>query len=503
MATNNILKKMHAGISGRIRTQLNMAGRVAGKRKRGLIVASAVVMVTGTMLTLTSCVGGVMGGKAFNDMPVANQEDSQTFQVTKGNISREISVTGSVDSKNYTTFNLRVSGEVLKAIEAGGAFKEGELLVQIDDSEKQDSLFEIEKNLEISKSSLRLARLSYQSALDSNHIAIQQAQINEQKAAESTENTLKSLQISMESADASVESAERALEEAKQLLEMVEDESTTTEMQLAQYESSVESAEEKVESSELSEKSTQLQQESSYENSLINQSSTYWSNLSSLQSAEKAITQAAENLKQTQIKLELAEKEYENAKEDLGEYKIYAPYDGMVVSTDFTAGGEINEGGSVSIISNDFIIKAMVSESDIVKISIGQESNVTLDAYPDIVLTGNVKKILPIGSEEGNIVYYETTISFKNEADVEILYGMSANIYIIDVMAENVLYVPFQAVYEEEGKSYVDVIIPGKGEEDEEALNVRKTGITTGTSNYYYIEVISGLDEGDTIITSR
>jgi len=503
MAIDDKLKEMHTVISGEIVSQLNMADRTERKRKKIIIIAGVFVTSLSVILILTSCMGGAMGGRAFNNTSDSTQEEPQTIQVARGDISREISVTGSVDSRNYTTFKLQISGEVLAALEAGDSFKKGELIVQVDDSEKQDSLFEIEKNLEMSESSLKIAKLNYQSALDSNHIAIQQAQINEQKAAESTENAIKSLQISMESADASVESAERALEEAEELLEMVKNDPTATDMQLAQYESNVESAEEKVESAELSEESTKFQSESSYESSLLSQSSIYWSNLSSLQSAQKAMTQAAENLKQTEIQLELANREYENAKEDLGEYTVYAPYDGVVVSTDFTTGGEINEGGSISIISNDFIIKAMVSESDVVKISVGQESNVTLDAYPDITLTGNVEKIMPIGSEDGNIVYYETTISFKNEADVEILYGMSANIYIIDVMKEDVLYVPLQSVYEEEGKSYVDVIAPGKGEEDEGARNVRKTEITTGTNNYYYIEVISGLNEGDIIATSR
>jgi len=82
---------------------------------------------------------------------------------------------------------------MLEAVKAGYIFKEGELLVRVDDSEKQDSLFEIEKNIELAESSLRLARLNYQSALDSNHIAIQQARLNEQKALESTEDAIKSL----------------------------------------------------------------------------------------------------------------------------------------------------------------------------------------------------------------------------------------------------------------------------------------------------------------------
>lgn len=474
------------------------------KRRKITIVIAPAVVVFIILFILTSCTGGMPGmGGAFNNSSDEIQNGIETYEVKKGNISQEISVIGSVDSENYTTYNLQVSGEILAAIETGDTFREGDLLVEIDDKEKQDSLFEIEKNIEISESSLRLARLSYQSALDSNHIAIQQAGINEQKAAESTENAMESLKISMESANASIDSSERALEEAEELLEIAENDPTSTNAELAQAESSVESEEEKLDSAELSKRSTELQSESSYEQSLTSQSSTYWSNLSSLQSAEAAIKQAAESLKQTDIKLELAKIEYENAKEDLGEYTVYAPYNGIVVSSDFTSGGESSEGGSLSIISNKFIVDCMISESDITKISIGQSADIDFDAYPDNKFSGEVEKIIPIATEDSGIVYYEALISFNNTENIEILYGFSSNISIIDLKAENVLYVPLQAVYKEEGKSYVDVLISGPGNEDEAGQSIQKTEITTGVNDYYNIEVTSGLNEGDVIATSR
>jgi hypothetical protein len=69
--------------------------------------------------------------------------------------------------------------------------------------------------------------------------------------------------------------------------------------------------------------------------------------------------------------------------------------------------------------------------------------------------------------------------------------------------AENVLYVPIQAVYTENGKSYVDVLVSGQVNAENIAQSVKKTEITTGINDYQYIEVTSGLNEGDVIITSR
>jgi len=94
-------------------------------------------------------------------------------------------------------------------------------------------------------------------------------------------------------------------------------------------------------------------------------------------------------------------------------------------------------------------------------------------------------------------------VSFNNTEDVDVLYGFSANISIMDLKAENVLYVPIRAVYKEEGKSYVDVLVSEPGSEGKTGQNIQKTEITTGVNDYYNIEVTSGLSEGDIIITSR
>ncbi len=507
------------------------------KRRKIFVILSSVMTLFIILFVFTSCMGP-MGG-AFANSSDETQDGMETYEVVKGNISQEISVTGSIDSKNYTTYNMQVSGEVLSALERGDAFKRGDLLVEIDDKEKQYALFEIEKDIEISESSLRLAKLSYQSALDSNHIAVQLAEINTEKAEKSTasayeslENAANSARLAYESAEAALEStnnlvnwnitrAKSALDEAERILDEAKADPATTDEEIAQYEYNVKTAEENYEitkaqqntsayNAEISIETTKNQNntsvdsaQSSFDQSLLNQSSTYWSNLSSLESAEASIKQTSESLKQTEIKLELAKAEYENAKEDLEDYTIYAPYNGIVVSTDFAVGGEANGSGSLSIINSDFIVDCMISESDIVKISIGQAAEIDLDAYPDIKFSGKVEKIIPIYTEDNGIIYYEVLVSFNNTEDVDILYGFSANISITDLKAENVLYVPIKAVYKEEGKSYVDVLVSETGAKGEAGQAIQKTEITTGVNDYYNIEVTSGLREGDIVITAK
>jgi len=126
-----------------------------------------------------------------------------------------------------------------------------------------------------------------------------------------------------------------------------------------------------------------------------------------------------------------------------------------------------------------------------------------LDAYPDTEFIGQIEKIIPISVEEGNIVSFEVVISFNNDEDIEIFYGFSTNVDIVTEKADNVLLVPIQSVYKEKGESYVDLLVSVQESREETGEYVKKVEVNTGINDYYYIEIISGLKEGDKIITSR
>jgi len=448
------------------------------KRKIISSIIISVVIVLSAALVLTSCIGV---GPFGNDQESSVEQGIEIFELERGDIVQIIATTGSIDSSTQNYYTLQVSGEVVSALEKGDLFKEGDLLIEIDDSDAFDQLEQIERDIENAESSLRTACINYQNALDANHIAIQLAELNTEGAERSTESALVSLETANRSAQLSLESALQALESAQD----------------------VKAAENTVESVKSSNRSSQNQAETSYEQSIDNQSTTYWNNLSSMQSAEAQIAMTAENIKQTELVVEAVKIELESADESLKDYKLIAPYDGIVLSSDFRTGEQASGSTMISVISDEFIIKVTVSENDISKIFEGNEALITLDAYPDLELNGNIVKIIPVTINDSGVISFEVLIEFEIEEDIDIYYGLSANASIIAREAEDVLYVPIQSVYKEGGKSYVDLLISDQVDMENVGKSIKKVEVTTGINDYLYIEVISGLKEGDIIVTSR
>ncbi len=454
------------------------------KMKKISILTIPAVVVLIAMMVLTSCSGAGMLGKLGNSEDGSVDEGIEIFELETGDIIQLVATTGLVDSSTQNYYSLQVPGEIISAVKKGDSFKKGDLLIELDNSDAMDQLEQIATDIVDAESSLKIAGMNYQSALDSNHIAVQLAGLNTEGAERAAQSALVSLETANRSAELSLESALSALENAQTV-------------------QAVESAENTVESVKSSNRSSTNQAETSYEQSIDNKSTNFWNNLSSLQSTKVQIELTAENLKQTGLAVEAAKKELDDAGKSLQEYKFIAPYDGVVFSTGFRAGEEANGSGTVSLISNEFIVTVTVSENDIFKISEGHEALITFDAYSNLEFNGRVIEIIPIAVNDGGITSFEVLMEFETGEDIDIYYGLSANASIITQKAEGVLYVPIQSVYKEEGKSFVDLLISFDVDPENIREAVKKIEVTTGINDYLYIEIISGLKEGDIIVTSR
>lgn len=433
------------------------------KRKTILVIVSALTVILISIVSISCMRMGPFSGSSDG----IDDQGIEVFEVQKGNIFQIVSTTGSIGSEVQNTYTLQVSGEIISALEKGEIFRKGDILVEVDNSDGMLRLEQIEKDIKKSESSLKTAKINYKKALDANHISIQLAELNNELAQQK------------------VEAAFTLLEGAEGNLRLVKEDALSTDSQIASARSQVNSA------------------EGSYEQSLLSQSTTYWNNLNSTQGVKAQIELVKENINQSEIQLELTKMDSESAKKDLDDYILYAPYDGIVLSSDFEVGEQNGGNNMISILSNDFLIKATVSETDISKVSEGDEAYITLDAYPDNEFSGEVKKIIPISVDEGGIISFEIIIKFSDANEIEIYYGLSANVDIITEEAANVLFVPIQSVYKKNGKSYVDLLVSEQVEPENIAESVKKVEVTTGINDYYYIEITSGLKEGDIIVTSR
>jgi len=145
---------------------------MGNKAKRISITSILLVIVMITTVILTSCIS--MG--PMRDLET-EEEGIEIFRLENGNILQTTEATGSVESEVQNQYSLQVSGKIIRALERGNPFKQGDVLVEIDNSDALDQLEQIAMYIENAESNLRTAQLNYQKALDENHIAIQIAEL--------------------------------------------------------------------------------------------------------------------------------------------------------------------------------------------------------------------------------------------------------------------------------------------------------------------------------------
>lgn len=129
-----------------------------------------------------------------------------------------------------------------------------------------------------------------------------------------------------------------------------------------------------------------------------------------------------------------------------------------------------------------------ISENDISKVSIGDEVDITITATGEVI-TGYITKLSEIGTYSSSGSTFTATVGFANNGNLKI--GMSATCEIIFESAENVIAVPLEAIQEENGNKYV-IKVNSDGTEE----NVT---VETGIENDAYVEIKSGLNEGDQV----
>ncbi|MDR0746281.1 MAG: efflux RND transporter periplasmic adaptor subunit [Helicobacteraceae bacterium] len=219
---------------------------------------------------------------------------------------------------------------------------------------------------------------------------------------------------------------------------------------------------------------------------------------------ETAKSKAAENaslVKQTEISLE-------SAKKNLAYATITAPLDGTIVSLPVKIGQTLNASLDTPVIAQIADLSAVeilieVSEGDILHIKEGQKAAFSI-LSEERVYEATIKSVDPAltsltnnqynaAADSNQAIYYYARIEHPNEGG-KFRIGMTTQNTIEIESAQNVLMIPASAISERGGRKLVK-IIDGKNSVEKE--------ITTGLSDGAYIEVKSGLSEGDEVIISQ
>jgi multidrug efflux pump subunit AcrA (membrane-fusion protein) len=203
-------------------------------------------------------------------------------------------------------------------------------------------------------------------------------------------------------------------------------------------------------------------------------------------------------LQQYNLSLQSAEIALYKAKRDIMNTVIIAPADGTVVSVDLKksyvlSAQDYSSRTAVKLVDTKAIrFQGTVDEIDIMKVRPGQKAMIAVDAVPDKVFTGTVAFISPYGVEETSVVKFAVTVEL-DPIDAELRGGLSATADISVYTAKNVLLVPVSMVVTTTGGSVVTVMDEATGQSEP-----RK--VTLGKGNFQYVEVLSGLEEGEKIL---
>ncbi len=222
--------------------------------------------------------------------------------------------------------------------------------------------------------------------------------------------------------------------------------------------------------------------------------------LTSLLSIENNIKTAHDEILNADIDVasqELSVKQRENAlsdaKEKLADYYIRAPFDGIVAKVNVKKGDSISSASAVTFITKQRTAEISLNEVDAAKIKIGEKTTLTFDAVPDLSLVGEVSEIDTVGSVTQGVVTYNVKIVFATQ-DERVKPGMSVSAAIITNVKQDILTVPNSAVKSQGNIHYVEI------GSDVSTPPTQQT-VEIGVSNDDSTEIVSGLKEGDQIVT--
>lgn len=179
---------------------------------------------------------------------------------------------------------------------------------------------------------------------------------------------------------------------------------------------------------------------------------------------------------------------------------VYAPIDGIIAKKYLEEGEMATMGKPLVTISGEkgFEIEADVPESDIDKIKIGQKGQATFDAFlSDEIFEFEITEVEPTATIIQDVIYYRVTFKILTE-EKRIKSGMSTDIDILTAEKKDVLAVSNQAIKNEDGKRYVEILETGTDQQK----TVRRAGIKAGLrGDSGLTEIVSGLSEGEEVIT--
>jgi HlyD family secretion protein len=395
----------------------------------------------------------VVGFVAFSNVfrSEAAVPEERLTEIKRGDLALSVVATGSIEPVTTVQLKSKSSGLVQNIyVEEGDRVEEGQILIELDKELLRAQLREAEAN--------RLAVVARQQEAEADHLSA----INMKQKLGLDVNNL-------------------------------EDKVAFHKKQVERYENL--SREKLIPHSELEIRERELQEATfsleALKSELLMQDSR-------IGAAEKAVARVAAEVSQAQAVLD-------RAAENLRNSTIRSPLTGTVLKRHVEVGDAVSSilqlGSQATLLMTlgdmaEVFFEGRVDETDIGKIFVDQQARVKVDAFRDRPFPGRVLRIAPLGEEEDNVIGFEVRVSIEDPEQI-LRAQMSANAEIIIEEKENILLIPENAVvYGKDRNTFAEVYDPA------EETQSRRVEIEIGISDGTTTELVAGLPEGETVITT-
>jgi cobalt-zinc-cadmium efflux system membrane fusion protein len=218
-----------------------------------------------------------------------------------------------------------------------------------------------------------------------------------------------------------------------------------------------------------------------------------------LSSAETALRVAEANLNAAEKKLHVlgfTEEEMEVLKEThqvAPNITLFAPIAGKVVTNNAVLGAMVDETTEILTIMNPTVLwaEAEIYERDIARVETGQGVEVTVPAFPDDVFRGSISYIADVLHPETRTITIRTEVT---NTDLKLKPGMFADLVIELDQNGHAIAVPTDAVLDDHGLPFLFVV--------EDGDHFRPQLVTVGASGAGFVEIVSGLEAGEEVVTT-
>ena len=208
----------------------------------------------------------------------------------------------------------------------------------------------------------------------------------------------------------------------------------------------------------------------------------------------ESIQSASETLRSAEISLQ-------NLQDTMANYTVTSPISGTIIEKDAKVGDAVKSGDTLCVIYDLSYLEMVINvdELQISSLTVGQKVQITADAVQDKNYVGTVTRVSMKGASNGGTTTYPVTIRI-DETD-GLRPGMNANAEIVVAEAANALTVPNAAIVRG-GYVLVTQDSPSASKADttmEAPEGFVYVAVKTGVSDDDYTQIVSGIQEGDTI----